>query len=117
MAYVLTNKTAQTPLGFGALGVAIEPGQSLTITREQAALLQEHPVIAGWVAEGKLKVTGTAEEWLPDPDAQRKLEEAEAEELRKKQEAEKLAAEAALVPPVPEVVPPKVPTPTPTGKK
>ncbi len=119
MGYVLTNKTAQTPLGFGALGVSIAPGESLTVTSEQAALLQDHVVIAGWVAEGKLEVAGTAEEWVPS-DAEleakrlsdeaaaeelRKLEEAEAE--RKKQEADKPAPEVKA----PEVTPPKVPTP------
>lgn len=110
MAYVLTNKTAQTPLGFGALGFAIEPGESATITDAQAALIQEHPVIAGWIDEGKItvEIEGLTES---DIDAARKLEESV--------EAAKLAAEEAeaaklALPEVkaPEVTPPKVPTPT-----
>jgi len=96
MSYVLTNKTAQTPLGFGALGVAVQPGESLTVTAAQAKALREHPVIAGWVAEGKLSVEQAASEAVPAPEVE---------------------PEAPPVPPVPEVVPPKVPAPTPTAKK
>jgi len=95
MAYVLTNKTAQTPLGFGALGVSIEPGQSRTVTAAEYAQVENHPVVAGWVDEGKLDVAK----------AKKQAEPAPAE------------TEVPPVPPVPEVVPPKVPAPTPTAKK
>lgn len=98
---LLTNNTAQTPLGFGPLGITVEPGQSVTVTDAQFEQLQAHPVIAGWIAEGKLGVEREATE---DTD--------EAAD-----EAARLADQEAakLVPPevkAPEVTPPKVPTPT-----
>lgn len=86
MSYVLTNKTAQTPLGFGALGFTLQPGESRTVTTEQFAQVEAHPVMAGWIAEGKVG----AEAVVAEPDT------SEAE---------------ALPPPAPPA-PPKVPTPT-----
>ena len=65
MAYVLTNKTAQTPLGFGALGFTLEPGQSRAVTPEEFKQVDAHPVMAGWIAEGAVYVERKEP---PDPD-------------------------------------------------
>lgn len=100
---LLTNNTAQTPLGFGPLGITVEPGQSVTVTDAQFEQLQAHPVIAGWIAEGKLGVEREATE---DTEA--------AAEAQRLAEAARLAAEEAAKLPTPDVLvtPPKVPTPT-----
>lgn len=95
---LLTNNTAQTPLGFGPLGITVEPGQSVTVTDAQFEQLQAHPVIAGWIDEGKLHA-----ELVVTEDT-----EAAAEAARLAAEAEA----AKLVPPDVLVTPPKVPTPT-----
>lgn len=93
MAYVLTNKTAQTPLGFGALGFTLEAGQSATVTPDQFAQVEAHPAMAAWIHTGMV----SAEPVVTD--------EAEAARLAA-EEAAKLSAPEVLV------TPPKVPTPT-----
>ena len=56
MDYKITNLTAQTPLGFGALSITVEPGESAIITAEQAATLEGHPVIAAWIDTKMIEV-------------------------------------------------------------
>lgn len=95
MGHTLTNQTQQTPLGFGPLGFTLEPGESRLVTDAEFAQLEAHPVIAGWIDEGKV-LAAVWKDREPTPETVPAPVEPEA-------------------PPVlqaPEVVPPKVPTPT-----
>ena len=55
MAAVITNLTANTPLGFGALGITVAPGESVTVA--DFGPVAKHPVVQGWIADGLIEVS------------------------------------------------------------
>lgn len=53
----LTNNTSQTPLGIPAIGVLVEPGQSVEVDAKAFKTAALHPVVAGWVKDGLLTLS------------------------------------------------------------
>lgn len=105
----VTNKTEKTPLGIGALGLLVEPGQSVHVSTEDLKTLGESAVVRAWVESEMMEIE-------PDGADEKKAAKAAAEQAEKeaadREKAEALAAEEAAK----ANSAPKLPTPTPNRR-